>query len=82
MGRGVAGDWLVWIYCNDDIFGCTRDWFHLRVDEGCARVGLICDFELYGENQNLLRQLQLSALVVISALHFLVIFDFETKLFV
>jgi hypothetical protein len=49
------------------------------VDEGCARVGLICGFELYGENQNLLRQFQLA---VLSALHFLVIFDFETKLFV
>lgn len=52
------------------------------MDEGCARVGLICGFEFHGENQNLLRQFQFAVLVVLSALHFLVIFDFETKLFV
>jgi hypothetical protein len=34
------------------------------------------------ENQNLLRQFQLAVLIVLSALHFLAIFDFETKLFV
>jgi hypothetical protein len=45
-------------------------------------VGLIRGFEFYGKNQNLRRQSQLAVLVVLTALHFLVIFDFETKLFV
>ena len=45
-------------------------------------MGLICGFELNGENQNLQRQFQLAVLFVLSALHFLVIFDFETKQFV
>jgi hypothetical protein len=47
------------------------------MDEGSAGVGLISF-----ENQNLQRQFQLAVLAVLSALHFLVIFDFETKLFV
>ncbi len=50
------------------------------MDEGGPGVGLIYGFELYGENQNLQRQFQLAVLAVLSALHFLVIFDFEMKL--
>jgi hypothetical protein len=45
-------------------------------------VGLICGFELYDKNQSLLRQFLFAVLIVFSALYFLVIFDFETKLFV
>ena len=45
------------------------------MDEGGSGVGLISF-----ENQNLRRQFQLAVLAVLSALHFLVIFDFEMKL--
>lgn len=47
------------------------------MDEGGSGVGLISF-----EKQNLRRQFQLAVLAVLSALHFLVIFDFEMKLFV
>jgi len=45
-------------------------------------VGLIFGFKPGGENQNLWRQFLLAVPGALSVLHFLVIFDFETKLFV